>query len=102
MYNLLLQSNKIFLDICKCLFVFIMIEPVEDPYLVDEEDPAQCRALESSLWEIKVCTVCDGFAFTNESSMTLTTAELRLVSAKVFCHVDCKTRWTLYIQYLGV
>uniref|UniRef100_A0A8C8DKF9 Nucleolar complex associated 4 homolog n=1 Tax=Oryzias sinensis TaxID=183150 RepID=A0A8C8DKF9_9TELE len=28
-------------------------EPVEDPYLMDEEDPAQCRALESSLWEIK-------------------------------------------------
>uniref|UniRef100_A0A668AKQ4 Nucleolar complex associated 4 homolog n=1 Tax=Myripristis murdjan TaxID=586833 RepID=A0A668AKQ4_9TELE len=28
-------------------------EAVEDPYLMDEEDPAQCRALESSLWEIK-------------------------------------------------
>lgn len=28
-------------------------EPFEDPYLTDEEDPAQCRALESSLWEIK-------------------------------------------------
>lgn len=28
-------------------------EPFEDPYLMDEEDPAQCRALESSLWEIK-------------------------------------------------
>lgn len=28
-------------------------EPLEDPYLLDEEDPAQCRALESSLWEIK-------------------------------------------------
>uniref|UniRef100_A0A8C3AU37 Nucleolar complex associated 4 homolog n=1 Tax=Cyclopterus lumpus TaxID=8103 RepID=A0A8C3AU37_CYCLU len=28
-------------------------ESVEDPYLMDEEDPAQCRALESSLWEIK-------------------------------------------------
>ncbi|KAM9338243.1 nucleolar complex protein 4 homolog [Symphorus nematophorus] len=28
-------------------------EPLEDPYLMDEEDPAQCRALESSLWEIK-------------------------------------------------
>uniref|UniRef100_A0A668A5E2 Nucleolar complex associated 4 homolog n=1 Tax=Myripristis murdjan TaxID=586833 RepID=A0A668A5E2_9TELE len=25
----------------------------DDPYLMDEEDPAQCRALESSLWEIK-------------------------------------------------
>ncbi|XP_037548637.1 nucleolar complex protein 4 homolog [Nematolebias whitei] len=28
-------------------------EPLEDPYVMDEEDPAQCRALESSLWEIK-------------------------------------------------
>ncbi|XP_068430444.1 nucleolar complex protein 4 homolog [Clinocottus analis] len=28
-------------------------EPVEDPYLMDEEDPVQCCALESSLWEIK-------------------------------------------------
>ncbi|XP_041826839.1 nucleolar complex protein 4 homolog [Melanotaenia boesemani] len=28
-------------------------EPIEDPYVMDEEDPAQCRALESSLWEIK-------------------------------------------------
>ncbi|KAF7658708.1 hypothetical protein LDENG_00008550 [Lucifuga dentata] len=28
-------------------------EPLEDPYLMDEEDPAECRALESSLWEIK-------------------------------------------------
>lgn len=24
-----------------------------DPYLVDEEDPAKCRALESSLWELQ-------------------------------------------------
>ncbi|XP_030006971.1 nucleolar complex protein 4 homolog isoform X2 [Sphaeramia orbicularis] len=28
-------------------------EPLEDPYVMDEEDPSQCRALESSLWEIK-------------------------------------------------
>ncbi|XP_030290595.1 nucleolar complex protein 4 homolog [Sparus aurata] len=28
-------------------------EPLEDPYLMDEEDPVECRALESSLWEIK-------------------------------------------------
>ncbi|XP_022071545.1 nucleolar complex protein 4 homolog [Acanthochromis polyacanthus] len=28
-------------------------EPLEDPYVMDEEDPAQCCALESSLWEIK-------------------------------------------------
>lgn len=42
------------------VFLFIMTEPLEDPYLMDEEDPAQCCALESSLWEIKVCTVCDG------------------------------------------
>ncbi|KAM9794192.1 nucleolar complex protein 4 homolog [Syngnathus typhle] len=28
-------------------------ELLEDPYLMDEDDPAQCRALESSLWEIK-------------------------------------------------
>lgn len=45
--------------------LFLMTESVEDPYLMDEEDPAQCRALESSLWEIKVCTACDGFGFTN-------------------------------------
>ncbi|XP_072228203.1 nucleolar complex protein 4 homolog isoform X1 [Leuresthes tenuis] len=28
-------------------------EPLEDPYVMDEEDPVHCRALESSLWEIK-------------------------------------------------
>nr|XP_019937315.1 PREDICTED: nucleolar complex protein 4 homolog [Paralichthys olivaceus] len=28
-------------------------EMLEDPYLMDEEDPTQCCALESSLWEIK-------------------------------------------------
>ncbi|XP_075999468.1 nucleolar complex protein 4 homolog [Genypterus blacodes] len=28
-------------------------EPLEDPYVMEEEDPAQCHALESSLWEIK-------------------------------------------------
>ncbi|XP_071322461.1 nucleolar complex protein 4 homolog [Trachinotus anak] len=28
-------------------------ETLEDPYLMDEEDPAQCCALESSLWEVK-------------------------------------------------
>ncbi|KAM4634499.1 nucleolar complex protein 4 homolog [Polymixia lowei] len=28
-------------------------EPCQDPYVMDEEDPAQCHALESSLWEIK-------------------------------------------------
>ncbi|KAM3874526.1 nucleolar complex protein 4 homolog [Diretmus argenteus] len=28
-------------------------EPLQDPYLMDEEDPAQCHAIESSLWEIK-------------------------------------------------
>nr|XP_046231590.1 nucleolar complex protein 4 homolog isoform X2 [Scatophagus argus] len=28
-------------------------EALEDPYLMDEEDPALCLALESSLWEIK-------------------------------------------------
>uniref|UniRef100_A0A665X851 CCAAT-binding factor domain-containing protein n=1 Tax=Echeneis naucrates TaxID=173247 RepID=A0A665X851_ECHNA len=28
-------------------------ETLEDPYLMDEEDPAHCRALESSLWEVK-------------------------------------------------
>ena len=25
-----------------------------DPYVMEETDPAKCRALESSLWEIKV------------------------------------------------
>lgn len=28
-------------------------EPVDDPYLADQTDPAQCRALDSSLWEVK-------------------------------------------------
>ncbi|KAG7498188.1 nucleolar complex protein 4-like [Solea senegalensis] len=28
-------------------------EPLEDPYVMEEEDPALCRALESSLWEVK-------------------------------------------------
>lgn len=36
---------------------YLFAELLEDPYLMDEEDPAECRALESSLWEIKVC-VC--------------------------------------------
>ncbi|XP_058615140.1 nucleolar complex protein 4 homolog [Onychostoma macrolepis] len=27
-------------------------EPCDDPYVMEEEDPAQCHALESSLWEI--------------------------------------------------
>lgn len=62
---------------------FIITEVLEDPYLMDEEDPVQCRALESSLWEIKVCSASNDFGFTNEYCMTLTTTELRLVSAKV-------------------
>ncbi|XP_060791505.1 nucleolar complex protein 4 homolog [Neoarius graeffei] len=28
-------------------------ETCTDPYVMEEEDPAQCRALESSLWEVK-------------------------------------------------
>ncbi|XP_073727463.1 nucleolar complex protein 4 homolog isoform X1 [Misgurnus anguillicaudatus] len=28
-------------------------EPCDDPYVMEEEDPAQCHALESSLWEIQ-------------------------------------------------
>lgn len=67
---------------------------------MDEEDPAQCRALESSLWEIKVCTVYEGFGFTNESSMTLTITEPWLVSAKVFCNVDWKMREMRNIRYI--
>lgn len=35
--------------------VFVSTETAVDPYLMDEDDPAQCGALESSLWEIKVC-----------------------------------------------
>uniref|UniRef100_A0A4W4G1Y2 CCAAT-binding factor domain-containing protein n=1 Tax=Electrophorus electricus TaxID=8005 RepID=A0A4W4G1Y2_ELEEL len=27
--------------------------PCNDPYVMEEEDPAQCRALESSLWELQ-------------------------------------------------
>ncbi|KAI7795828.1 nucleolar complex protein 4 homolog [Triplophysa rosa] len=28
-------------------------EPCDDPYVMEEEDPAKCHALESSLWEIQ-------------------------------------------------
>ncbi|XP_073681030.1 nucleolar complex protein 4 homolog [Garra rufa] len=28
-------------------------EPCDDPYVMEEKDPAKCHALESSLWEIK-------------------------------------------------
>ncbi|KAL2099845.1 hypothetical protein ACEWY4_004239 [Coilia grayii] len=28
-------------------------DPCNDPYIMEEEDPAQCHALDSSLWEIK-------------------------------------------------
>ncbi|XP_067232262.1 nucleolar complex protein 4 homolog [Chanodichthys erythropterus] len=28
-------------------------EPCDDPYVMEEKEPAQCHALESSLWEIK-------------------------------------------------
>lgn len=34
--------------------VFGSTGAVVDPYVMDEDDPAQCGALESSLWEIKV------------------------------------------------
>uniref|UniRef100_A0AAY4A615 CCAAT-binding factor domain-containing protein n=1 Tax=Denticeps clupeoides TaxID=299321 RepID=A0AAY4A615_9TELE len=28
-------------------------DPCDDPYIMEEEDPAQCHALDSSLWELK-------------------------------------------------
>uniref|UniRef100_A0A671NUS4 Nucleolar complex associated 4 homolog n=1 Tax=Sinocyclocheilus anshuiensis TaxID=1608454 RepID=A0A671NUS4_9TELE len=34
-------------------FICNLIQPCDDPYVVEEEDPAHCHALESSLWEIK-------------------------------------------------
>jgi len=27
----------------------------EDPYIMEEEEPSESRALESSLWEMQVC-----------------------------------------------
>ncbi len=37
---------------CSCQF--FQSEPCDDPYVMEEVDPAQCHALESSLWEINV------------------------------------------------
>lgn len=36
------------------IWCFFSLELCSDPYVMEEEDPAQCHALESSLWEIKV------------------------------------------------
>lgn len=33
--------------------ILFVSETCCDPYVMEEEDPAQCHALESSLWEIK-------------------------------------------------
>lgn len=33
----------------------ISLDMSEDPYVMEEEEPSQSRALESSLWEIQVC-----------------------------------------------
>lgn len=38
-----------------CVCVCVRTGPVDDMYLMDQDDPAQCQALDSSLWEIKVC-----------------------------------------------
>jgi len=35
-----------------CLFCFADL--TDDPYNPDEADPMKCRAIESSLWELKV------------------------------------------------
>ena len=36
--------------------VFPSLDITQDPYLMDERDPAKCHALESSLWELQVHT----------------------------------------------
>lgn len=33
----------------------ISLDMSEDPYVMEEEEPSESRALESSLWEIQVC-----------------------------------------------
>lgn len=38
-----------------CHFLCVWTEACDDPYLMEEEDPTQCHALESSLWELQVC-----------------------------------------------
>lgn len=85
--------------ICRCLCLFITTEPLEDPYLMDEEDPVECRALESSLWEIKVCTACDHFGFSNESSMAPTTTVTNV--SQGFCHVDFENELKEYHTLYG-
>ena len=39
---------------CSNTVYFIFVDCTEDPYNVTETDPVKCRALESSLWELKV------------------------------------------------
>lgn len=38
----------------RCLQVCVLPAPTVDPYVMEEDDPARCGALESSLWEVKV------------------------------------------------
>lgn len=66
---------------------------------MDEEDPVECRALESSLWEIKVCTACDRFGFSNESSMAPTTTVTHV--SQGFCHVDFENELKEYHTLYG-
>ncbi len=33
-------------------------DEVSDPYVMEEADPAKCKAVDSSLWEVRVCFKC--------------------------------------------
>lgn len=35
--------------------VSLSLDLSEDPYIMEQEEPSESRALESSLWEIQVC-----------------------------------------------
>lgn len=45
-----MNGNQLTKIVCVCA----RTGSVDDMYLMDQDDPSQCQALESSLWEIKV------------------------------------------------
>jgi len=38
-----------------CALIVVFSDLDDDPYDFNEPDPVKCRAMESSLWELKVC-----------------------------------------------
>lgn len=47
------MSTALTFRICQYL-LFTPNKAVEDPYILDEPEPAKCRATESSLWELMI------------------------------------------------